>query len=343
MKEMKELFDSYQKKLVEARKEFHKRIIGQDELFDCMLICLFSKGLELNFHILLEGVPGVAKTVAINTAAKLLDIKFGRVTMFPEKMPSDIIGFEKLNRKTDEIEVVKGPIFNNILMANEINRASGKTQNALLEGMQEGQVTIGDKTYFLPQPFLVMADQNPLEHRDTYPLGAAQLDRFLMKLSIGYPTEEEEIKIAKLHQGSFKYEIRKIMDAKDILDIRNFIEQEICLDECLVGYGVKIVRGTRPEFSNLGKIMDEKIGDLLKCGASPRASIFLGIAAKVHAFLKGKKHVVPTDVEYMAQYILPHRLTLQDGQPNDPSIPPQIIKEIVERVAENERPKINPS
>ncbi len=337
----------YQEKLAEARAEFHKRIIGQDELFDCILICLFSKGLELNFHILLEGVPGVAKTVAINTVAKLLDVKFGRVTMFPEKMPSDIIGFEKLNRKTDEIEVMKGPVFNNILMANEINRASGKTQNALLEAMQEGQVTIGDKTYFLPQPFLVMADQNPLEHRDTYPLGAAQLDRFLMKLSIGYPTEEEEIRIAKLHQGSFKYEIEKIMDAMDILDIRNFIEQEIYLDERLVEYGVKIVRGTRPEFSKSGKIKigdkDEDIREVIKCGASPRASIFLGIVAKVYAFLKGKKHVVPTDMEYMAQYIIHHRLTLQDGQPNDPSIPPQIIKEIVERVAENERPKINPS
>lgn len=325
-------FDIYQQKLKEARKEFHKRIIGQDELFDCILICLFSQGLELNFHLLLEGVPGVAKTVAINTLAKLLDVKFGRVSMIPEKLPSDIIGYEKYNPKTGEIEINKGPIFCNLFMVNEINRASGKTQNALLEAMQEGQVTIGDTTYILEQPFLVMADQNPLEHRDTYPLGAAQLDRFLMKLNVGYPTEKEEIEIVTLHQENRKYQINKIMNAQDVLAIREFISKNVFLDNSLIRYAVRIVRQTRPEDSN-----DETIKEILECGASPRASIFLVITAKVFAFLNGRDYVLPTDLEVMAQYILPHRLTFKPASTIEAS---KVIKELIEKVAANERPRI---
>lgn len=284
----------FRRKIQEIKEEFHKRMIGMEDFLDMALVCLLSKGLEMNFHILLESPPGEGKTRALSTFARVLDLKFQRVQMNPEKTPSEILGFERFNPKSQDIEINQGPIFTNILLVDEINRASGKTQSALLETMEEGQVTIGRQTFKLEPPFLVMASQNPLENADTYRLGAAQLDRFLMKIKIAYPDGQNLRNILKLHLNSEARELQRVISRSEIIQLQDFIAKIVYLDYDLIDFTALIIEATR--FNSQ------------KYGTSTRSGNFIVVAAKTWAFLRGRNFVSPEDIKFMALRILPHRL-----------------------------------
>lgn len=324
-KKLEEFFE----KIKELEEEQAKRIVGQKEAFRAILICLFSWGLETNFHLLFEGVPGIAKTMMVKALAKTLGIKFARLQMTAELLPSDIIGYEKINPRTGEaVGIKKGPIFTNLLLVDEINRASEKPQAALLEGMQEGQVTIGDQTFVLEQPFLMMATQNPLEHTGTRPLGAAQLDRFLTKVQIGYPEEEEEIKLMELHDKPLEEDLKQIMNGKEILELRELIRENVYRDPELSRYIVRLVRSTRPDDG------DPQVKEKVEAGASPRGSIYISAASKVSAFLVGRDYVLPEDIEEMARCVLPHRIRMNPGYSEKDAR--DLIEYLIKKVAGNE-------
>ena len=283
--------------LADVRRQIDKAIVGQKRVVDKILIAIFSDG-----HVLLEGVPGLAKTLMIKTIAATLACSFKRIQFTPDLLPADVIGSTIYNPKTMEFSSKQGPIFHNIILGDEINRAPAKVQSALLEAMQEHQVTIGDTTYQLPKPFLVLATQNPIEQEGTYPLPEAQVDRFFMKITVGYPTRTEEKQIMEGQTSLLTAQIEPVIQPADIARIQQIIET-IYVDEKLKEYILDIVAATRePEKYKL------PIKNLISNGCSPRASIALLKAAKAQAFLQGKGFVSPDDVKLVVMDVLRHRL-----------------------------------
>lgn len=280
--------------------EMGKVIVGQKHLVESLLVGLLSNG-----HILLEGVPGLAKTLAINTLADAISGKFARVQFTPDLLPADLTGTLIYSQKNEEFSVKKGPIFANFVLADEINRSPAKVQSALLEAMQERQVTIGDRSYPLPQPFLVMATQNPLEQEGTYPLPEAQLDRFMLKVKIGYPSRSEEMLIVRQNMSVGKFpKATAVLSPDDIVKAREVVES-VYMDEKIEKYIVDIVFATREPSSVAGL---EKLSILIGYGCSPRASISLAKAAKAYAFIRRRGYVIPEDVRAMAYDVMRHRI-----------------------------------
>ncbi|WP_307759656.1 AAA family ATPase [uncultured Mediterranea sp.] len=275
-------------------------IVGQKHLVESLLIGLLSDG-----HVLLEGVPGLAKTLAIKTLASLIDAQYSRVQFTPDLLPADVIGTMVYSQKDESFQVKKGPVFANFVLADEINRAPAKVQSALLEAMQERQVTIGNETFRLPEPFLVMATQNPIEQEGTYPLPEAQVDRFMLKVIIDYPKQEEEKLIIRQNISGERTNIRPILKSEEILEARKVVRQ-VYLDEKIEKYIVDIVFATRyPEKYDL-----KELKDMIGFGGSPRASINLALAARSYAFIKRRGYVIPEDVRAVAHDVLRHRIGL---------------------------------
>jgi MoxR-like ATPase len=285
-------------------------------------------GLLSNGHILLEGVPGLAKTLAINTMAKCIDAKFSRIQFTPDLLPADLIGTMIYNQKQETFTVRKGPIFANFVLADEINRAPAKVQSALLEAMQEKQVTIGDETFSLPNPFLVLATQNPIEQEGTYPLPEAQLDRFMLKVVIGYPTREEERKIISSNISPQGLPVpNKVVSPETILHARNIV-REVYMDEKIEKYIVDIVFASRfPDEYKLSKYKS-----MIAYGGSPRASINLALASKAYAFIKRRGYVIPEDVRAVCHDVLRHRIGLTYEAEAENITSDQIITEILNTV-----------
>lgn len=302
--------------------EIRKNIIGQKHMIESLMIGLLSDG-----HVLLEGVPGLAKTLTITTLAKAIDAKFSRIQFTPDLLPADLIGTMIYSQKNETFQVKKGPIFSNFILADEINRAPAKVQSALLEAMQERQVTIGENTYKLEEPFLVMATQNPIEQEGTYPLPEAQVDRFMLKVVISYPKKEEERNILhqSLHDG-FNQQTA-MMKPADILKARKLV-REVYMDEKIENYITDIVFATRyPDQYGL-----DKLKGLVSYGASPRGSISLAIAAKAYAFMKRRGYVIPEDVRAIAMDVLRHRVGLTYEAEAENVSSEEIVNEILNRV-----------
>lgn len=281
--------------------QFSQVIVGQDYLIERLLIGLLANG-----HVLLEGVPGLAKTLAVRTLAASIAARFQRLQFTPDLLPADLLGTQIYNPQTGEFSTRKGPIFANIILADEINRAPAKVQSALLEAMQERQVTIGDQTFPLEEPFLVLATQNPIEQEGTYSLPEAQLDRFMLKLKVGYPSKEEEKKILeKQAKTNPQFQLKPVIKPSDILEARALVD-EIYVDNKVKDYIVDIIFATRePEEYGLSSLEE-----YIEWGASPRASICLTLAAKAHAFIKGRGYVTPHDVKSIGWDVLRHRIML---------------------------------
>ena len=275
-------------------------IVGQKHLVESLLIGLLSDG-----HVLLEGVPGLAKTLAIKTLASLIDAQYSRIQFTPDLLPADVIGTMVYSQKDETFQVKKGPVFANFVLADEINRAPAKVQSALLEAMQERQVTIGNETFGLPKPFLVLATQNPIEQEGTYPLPEAQVDRFMLKVVIDYPKQEEEKLIIRQNINGEKFNVKPILKADEIIEARKVVRQ-VYLDEKIEKYIVDIVFATRyPEKYDL-----KELKGLIGFGGSPRASINLALAARSYAFIKRRGYVIPEDVRFVAHDVLRHRIGL---------------------------------
>lgn len=287
-------------KLQQIKEEVQKVIVGQDEMIDSLLIGLLCEG-----HILLEGVPGLAKTTTVNTLAKTLGLEFKRVQFTPDLLPSDIIGTEIYDPKNNEFRVKKGPIFTNLLLADEINRAPAKVQSALLEAMQERQVTIADETFPIQRPFLTLATQNPIEQEGAYSLPEAQLDRFMLKVVVGYNTKEQEVEIInRVSEGKFE-EVSVVATPAD-LEVLKEEMKAVHIDEELKAYIVNLIFATRsPEDFGLGELTE-----YIQYGASPRASINLFNASKAYAYMRGRDFVTPVDVAMMAKDVLRHRVIM---------------------------------
>jgi MoxR-like ATPase len=282
------------------QRELSKKIIGQKNMVDKLLLALLSHG-----HILLEGLPGLAKTLTIKSLADSLKADFSRIQFTPDLLPADIVGTMVYNQKTSEFSVKKGPVFANFVLADEINRAPSKVQSALLEAMQEKQVTLGDTTFKLEEPFLVMATQNPIEQEGTYPLPEAQLDRFMMKIKVGYPTKEDEIGILKQNSSDFRSTIEPVVDKMAIIKAKEIVKQ-IYMDEKIEQYIVDIVFATRYPADN--KL--DKLKYLISTGCSPRATINLALGAKANAFMMKRGYVIPEDVRNVCYDVLRHRIGL---------------------------------
>ncbi len=295
---LEQLSEGYQK----IFNEIQKVIVGQKDIIDQLLISLFSRG-----HCLIVGVPGLAKTLLINTLAKVLDLKFSRIQFTPDLMPSDITGTEiieeDLTRGSKKFRFVKGPIFANIVLADEINRTPPKTQSALLEAMQEHKVTVAGETFILEEPFFVLATQNPIEQEGTYPLPEAQLDRFMFNLWIDYPEFKEELEIVRQTTGDFEAQLNKVMDARQIIEFQNVL-RKVPVAEHVIEYAVRLVNLTRPKFKDAPKFVKEWIN----WGAGPRASQYLIIGAKVRAALEGRFTPQIADVNACAIPVLRHRI-----------------------------------
>jgi len=283
------------------KNEISKKIVGQHQLIDRLIIALLSNG-----HILLEGVPGLAKTLAIKTLSDAVDGTFNRIQFTPDLLPADLTGTQIYQQKGEKFVVKKGPVFASFVLADEINRAPAKVQSALLEAMQERQVTIGDETFMLPSPFLVMATQNPIEQEGTYPLPEAQVDRFMLKVNIGYPSKEEELLIIRNHiNPTSNLKVNPVLSLVDIERMRSLVEQ-IYMDDKIERYIVSLIFATR----NPSEYGASDLANYLSFGASPRGSINLAMAAKAHAFLQGRAFVIPDDVQAMATDVLKHRIGL---------------------------------
>jgi len=281
--------------------EMKKVIIGQQHMIESLMIGLLSNG-----HVLLEGVPGLAKTLAISTLAKVINVDFKRIQFTPDLLPADLLGTMIYNQKKEEFTTKKGPLFSNFILADEINRAPAKVQSALLEAMQERQITIGDQSYPLPEPFLVMATQNPIEQEGTYPLPEAQVDRFMLKVVLSYPKREEEKMIIRANVSEKGFPTpQKVVEPKDIIKAREVVKK-IYMDEKIEKYIVDIVYATRePEHYQLNEIKH-----FINFGGSPRASISLANAAKAYAFLKKRGYIIPEDVRAVCRDVLRHRIGL---------------------------------
>ncbi len=282
----------------EVSRQTAKRVVGQEYMIDRLLISLLTGG-----HVLLEGVPGLAKTLTVRTLAETIDTTFQRIQFTPDLLPADVLGTQVYDQGTGEFRVKKGPIFANIILADEINRAPAKVQAALLEAMQEKQVTIGGTTYRLDEPFLVLATQNPIEQEGTYPLPEAQVDRFMLKLSVGYPSRDEEKEIMRRMASGEPIKIDRVASPTAILEARHRIT-ELYMDDRIVDYIVDIVHATRePREYGLAELEP-----LIEFGASPRATIALAQASRAHAFLRGRAFVTPDDIKAIAPDVLRHRV-----------------------------------
>uniref|UniRef100_UPI00374357D7 AAA family ATPase n=1 Tax=Carboxylicivirga sediminis TaxID=2006564 RepID=UPI00374357D7 len=302
--------------------EMNKVIVGQKHLVEGLLIGLLSDG-----HILLEGVPGLAKTLAINTLATIVDAKFSRIQFTPDLLPADLLGTMIYSQKKEEFIVKQGPIFTNFVLADEINRAPAKVQSALLEAMQERQVTIGETTYPLDEPFLVMATQNPIEQEGTYPLPEAQVDRFMLKLVLDYPKKDEEQMIIRHNLAKTFPKASTILKPEDIIRARQVVK-DVYMDEKIEKYIVDITFATRyPEQYGL-----EKFKDMISYGASPRASISLSMASKAYAFIKRRGYVIPEDVRAICHDVLRHRIGLSYEAEANNITSEEIISEILNQV-----------
>ena len=297
-------------------------IVGQKHLVESLLIGLLSDG-----HVLLEGVPGLAKTLAIKTLASLIDAKYSRIQFTPDLLPADVIGTMVYSQKDESFQVKKGPVFANFVLADEINRAPAKVQSALLESMQERQVTIGNDTFKLPNPFLVLATQNPIEQEGTYQLPEAQVDRFMLKVIIDYPKIEEEKLIIRQNINGEKFNVKPILRADEIIEARKVVRQ-VYLDEKIERYIVDIVFATRfPEKYDL-----KELKDMIGFGGSPRASINLALAARTYAFIKRRGYVIPEDVRAVAHDVLRHRIGLTYEAEANNMTSDEIISKILNKV-----------
>ena len=297
-------------------------IVGQKHLVESLLIGLLSDG-----HVLLEGVPGLAKTLAIKTLASLIDAKYSRIQFTPDLLPADVIGTMVYSQKDESFQVKKGPVFANFVLADEINRAPAKVQSALLEAMQERQVTIGSETFRLPEPFLVLATQNPIEQEGTYPLPEAQVDRFMLKVVIDYPKLEEEKLIIRQNISGDKVNVRPSLNAEAVIEARKVVRQ-VYLDEKIEKYIVDIVFATRyPEKYGL-----KELKDMIGFGGSPRASINLALAARSYAFIKRRGYVIPEDVRAVAHDVLRHRIGLTYEAEADNLTSDEIVSRILNKV-----------
>ncbi len=297
-------------------------IVGQKHLVDSLMIGLLSNG-----HILLEGVPGLAKTLAIKTLASLIDAKYSRIQFTPDLLPADVMGTMIYSQAKEQFQIKKGPIFANFVLADEINRAPAKVQSALLEAMQERQVTIGEQTFKLDDPFLVMATQNPIEQEGTYPLPEAQVDRFMLKVIIGYPKKEEEKLIIRQNISGRKIDLKPVLQPSEIIEAREIV-QKVYIDEKIERYIVDIVFATRfPQDYGLGELKE-----MISFGASPRASISLALAARAYAFLKQRGYVIPEDVRAVCHDVLRHRIGLSYEAEANNMTAEEIISEILNKV-----------
>ncbi len=305
------------------RAEMGKVIVGQSHLVDSLLIGLLSNG-----HILLEGVPGLAKTLAITTLAKAVDAGFSRIQFTPDLLPADLVGTLIYSQKSEEFVVKKGPVFANFVLADEINRSPAKVQSALLEAMQERQVTIGDSTYPLPQPFLVLATQNPLEQEGTYPLPEAQVDRFMLKVRITYPQKQEERDIVRMNlSGAGMPEVNRVVTPDEIVKARRVVE-DVYMDEKIEKYIIDIIFATRePAEYNL-----QRLQPLIAYGGSPRASIALAKAARAYAFIRRRGYVIPEDVRAVCHDVLRHRIGLTYEAEAENITSEQIVPDILNNV-----------
>ena len=297
-------------------------IVGQKHLVDSLMIGLLSNG-----HILLEGVPGLAKTLAIKTLASLIDAKYSRIQFTPDLLPADVMGTMIYSQAKEQFQIKKGPIFANFVLADEINRAPAKVQSALLEAMQERQVTIGEQTFKLDDPFLVMATQNPIEQEGTYPLPEAQVDRFMLKVIIGYPKKEEEKLIIRQNISGRKIDIKPVLQPSEIIEAREIV-QKVKKKKKIERYIVDIVFATRfPQDYGLGELKE-----MISFGASPRASISLALAARAYAFLKQRGYVIPEDVRAVCHDVLRHRIGLSYEAEANNMTAEEIISEILNKV-----------
>ncbi|WP_424689404.1 AAA family ATPase [Halarcobacter ebronensis] len=311
-----------QNKVLSVKEELSKVIVGQSEMVDALLIGLFTNG-----HILLEGVPGLAKTTTVKTLADIISLNFKRVQFTPDLLPSDIIGAQIYDMKTSEFKIKKGPIFTNLLLADEINRAPAKVQSALLEVMQERQVTIAEDSFKIDSPFLVLATQNPIEQEGAYTLPEAQLDRFMFKIVVGYNTKQEEFEIAKKVTSGENIELNKILDKETLEEIKKEVSN-IHIDEELEKYIVDIICATRePKEYGL-----EDIADYIQFGVSPRATIDMFKAVKAMAFLRGNDFVSPVDIALVVKNILRHRIILSYEAEAMQITTDELIQKIMEKI-----------
>lgn len=323
IRELNDLIASKSNFVSMITKGMDQTIVGQKHLVDSLLIALLADG-----HILLEGVPGLAKTLAIKTLANLVDAKYSRIQFTPDLLPADVVGTMVYSVKNEKFEVKKGPVFANFVLADEINRAPAKVQSSLLEAMQERQVTIGDNTFLLDNPFLVMATQNPIEQEGTYPLPEAQVDRFLMKVVIGYPTKEEEKVIIRQNINDVKTQVQALISPQEIVEVRKLVNK-IYVDEKIERYIVDIVFATR--FPSDYGLTD--LSSIISFGASPRASISLARAARAYAFLKGRGYVIPEDIRAVSFDVLRHRIGLSyEAEANNIGAD-EVISEILDKIA----------
>ncbi len=302
--------------------EMGKVIVGQKHLVENLLIGLLAGG-----HILLEGVPGLAKTLAINTLSQAVNAKFSRIQFTPDLLPADLIGTLIYSQKNERFEVHKGPVFANFVLADEINRSPAKVQSALLEAMQEKQVTLGDETFKLPDPFLVMATQNPIEQEGTYPLPEAQVDRFMLKVVVDYPKKEEERLIVRMNNSGTFPKPNPVVNPEDIIRAREVV-RDVYMDEKIERYIVDIVYATRTP-ADYGL---KDLGNLISYGASPRASISLSLAAKAYAFIKRRGYVIPEDVRAVCNEVLRHRIGLTYEAEAENVTTEQIIEQVINAV-----------
>ena len=311
-------------KFEKVKKEVEKVIVGQDEMIETIIIALFSDG-----HILLEGYPGLGKTITVKTLSKAIDAKFQRVQFTPDLIPSDITGFELCDPETRKSTVQRGPVFTNLLLADEINRAPAKVQSALLESMQEKQVTIGRETHKLEKLFTVLATQNPIEISGTYLLPEAEVDRFMFKIKINYPSYSEEREITERQVCDDEIKLDVVLNPDEIISLRHFITEKIPLhkESMILKYSTRIVRATRPGSDGNGFI-----GNRVMYGASPRASIYLAKAARVYAFLSGSDIVLPEHIHKMAYPVLRHRIILTHEAESQGIDPDDIVKMVLSKV-----------
>ncbi len=317
IQEIQQQVEENKDKIQSLIKEISKVVIGQHEMIEKLLIGLFTGG-----HILLEGVPGLAKTLSVKTVAQTIDASFKRIQFTPDLLPADLLGTLIYNQKTSRFSVRKGPIFSEIILADEINRAPSKVQSALLECMQEHQVTIGNKTYPLGPLYWVLATENPIEHEGTYPLPEAQIDRFMLKIKITYPKVSEEKQIIRqaIEKGSI--EVRHVVDKNDVLTLQELVRR-IYIDEKLLEYITHIVNATRhPKEYGISS-------DWISFGASPRASIYLALAGKGHALIQGRGYVIPEDIKAIAQDVLRHRIILSYEAEAEEKTPEELIDQIL--------------
>jgi MoxR-like ATPase len=293
-------------------------IVGQDGLLERMMVVLLARG-----HLLVEGVPGLAKTLSVNTLARTLGVQFQRIQFTPDLVPADIVGTRIYNQKLGEFDVALGPIFANLVLADEINRAPAKVQSALLEAMQERQVTIGRETFPLPNPFLVMATQNPIEADGTYPLPEAQVDRFMLKVVVDYPSETEEFVIVERMIGVFDV-VQRVMTGPQLLALQDAVLR-VFVDPALIEYGIRLARATR----NPGAVGLADLGRYITYGVSPRASIYMALAARALALIRGRSYALPEDMQTLAPDVLRHRLVLSYEALGDNVTPDDVIRAIL--------------